>query len=52
MVQMAAVESLTALAGQNLPSLFEASPEEVQRAVGRFAPSERFSNLTREFSHA
>ena len=49
MAQMAAVESLTALTGQNLPSLFEPSPQEVQRAIGRFAGGERFSTLAREF---
>lgn len=49
MAQMAAVESLTALVGPNLPSLFEPSPEEVQRAIGRFAAGDRFSALAREF---
>jgi hypothetical protein len=49
MAQMAAVESLTALVGPNLPSLFEPSPEEVQRAVGRLAGGDRFSGLAREF---
>ncbi len=49
MAQMAAVESLTALVGPNLPSLFEPSPGEVQRAIGRFAAGDRFSVLAREF---
>ncbi len=49
MAQMAAVESLTALVGPNLPSLFEPSPGEVQRAIGRFAGGDRFSALAREF---
>jgi hypothetical protein len=49
MAQMAAVESLMALVGLNLPSLFGPSPEEVQRAIGRFAGGDRFSTLAREF---
>ena len=49
MAQMAAVESLTALVGPNLPSLFEPNPGEVQRAIGRFAGGDRFSALAREF---
>ena len=49
MAQMAAVESLTALVGPNLPSLFEPSPGEVQRAIGRLAGGDRFSALAREF---
>ncbi len=49
MAQMAAVESLMALVGPNLPSLFEPSPAEVQRAIGRFASGDRFSTLAREF---
>ena len=39
MAQMAAVESLSATIGPILPSLFGAGPEDVQRAVGRFADS-------------
>ena len=49
MAQMAVVESLTALVGPNLPSLFEPNPGEVQRAIGRFAGGDRFSALAREF---
>jgi len=49
MAQMAAVESLMALVGASLPSLFAPSPGEVQRSVGRFAGGDRFSNLAREF---
>ncbi len=49
MAQMAAIESLTALVGQDLPSLFEPGPGEVQRAIGRFAGGDRFSALAREF---
>jgi hypothetical protein len=49
MAQMAAVESLTALVGPNLPSLFRPDSEDVQRAIGRFAGGDRFSALAREF---
>ncbi len=49
MAQMAAVESLAALIGSTLPSLFEPGPGEVQRAIGRFAGGDRFSALAREF---
>src|SRR4051812_4884083 len=49
MAQMAAVESLAALVGPNLPSLFEPSAAEVQREIGRFAGGDRFSALAREF---
>lgn len=49
MAQMAAVESLTTLIGPSLPSLFEPTPGEVQRAIGRFASGDRFSALAREF---
>src|SRR3984893_18343958 len=48
MAQMAAVESLAALVGPILPSLFRPSPEEVQRAIGRFGCGDRFSALARE----
>ena len=43
MAQMAGDESLSALVGPNLTSLFGAGPEDVQRAVGRFASGDRFS---------
>ena len=49
MAQMAAVESLAALVGPNLPSLFEPNPGEVQRSIARFAGGDRFSALAREF---
>jgi len=49
MAQTAAVESLSATIGPTLPSLFGAGPEDVQRAVGRFASGDRFSQLAREF---
>jgi uroporphyrinogen-III synthase len=37
MAQLAAVESLTATVGPTLPSLLGPTPEEVQRAFGRFS---------------
>jgi len=49
MAQMAAVESLTAIVGPTLPSLFGPGPAEVQRAIGRLAVGDRFSALAREF---
>ena len=49
MAQMAAVESLTATVAPTLPSLFGPGPEEVQRAIGRFAGGDQFAALAREF---
>jgi hypothetical protein len=49
MAQMAAVESLAALVGPNLPSLFKPTAAEVQREIGRLAGGDRFSALAREF---
>jgi hypothetical protein len=49
MAQMAAVESLTAVVGPTLPSLFGPEPAEVQRAIGRYAGGDRFAALAREF---
>jgi hypothetical protein len=49
MAQMAAVESLTAAVAPTLPSLFRAEPEDVQRAVGRYASGDRFAALARDF---
>ena len=49
MAQMAAVESLTAAVTPTLPSLFGAAPEDVQRAVGRYASGDGFAVLARAF---
>ena len=49
MAQMAAIESLTAIVGAALPSLFGSTPEDVQREIGRLASGDRFSALSREF---
>ena len=46
---MAAIESLTAIVGSTLPSLFGSTPEDVQREIGRLASGDRFSTLSREF---
>jgi hypothetical protein len=49
MAQLAAVESLTKLAGEKTRSLFGVTPEDVQRAVGSFSTSKEFSALGRDF---
>jgi hypothetical protein len=49
MAQMAAVESLTKLAGEKTRSLFGATPEDVQRAVRSLSTTKEFSVLGRDF---
>ena len=49
MAQLSAVASLTRLVGQEIPSLFEAAPSDLQRALGGFATKKQFSGLAREF---
>lgn len=49
MAQLAAIESLTAVVGDDLPSLFAPDPGDVQRALGRLASGDRFAALAREF---
>lgn len=49
MAQLAATETLTALGGQGLPSLFGASSQDVQRSLARFGAPEWFSILARDF---
>jgi len=49
MAQLAAVESLTKLAGEKTMSLFGATPEDVQRAVGSFSTTKEFGTLGRDF---
>jgi hypothetical protein len=49
MAQLAAVESLTKLAGEKTRSLFGATPEDVQRAVGSFSTTKEFGTLGRDF---
>lgn len=47
--QLSAVESLTSLIGEKIGSLFEATPEDVQKALRSFATKKNFSLLTQEF---
>jgi len=49
MAQLAAVESLTKLAGEKTRSLFGATPEDVQRAVRSFSTTKEFGTLGRHF---
>ena len=49
MAQAAAVESLTAMVGRDLPELFGTTPDDVQLGLGRFAGRDRFAALTRDF---
>lgn len=46
---MAAVESLTRVAGANLPSLFEPTPDEVRHGLGRLASGQGFAALAQYF---
>lgn len=49
MAQLAATESLTALASERTASLFGTTPEDVQRALREFSTSARFRLLARDF---
>ncbi len=49
MARLAAVESLTSVVGQSLPTLFGTSSEEVRLALGRFAAPDQFARLARDF---
>ena len=49
MAQMAAAESLNAVAGRELPGLFGTAPEDVQRALGGLATVKQFSVLAQDF---
>jgi hypothetical protein len=49
MAQLAAADSLLALAGRDLPSLFSPTPNDVKLALGRLAAPNRFAMLAREF---
>jgi hypothetical protein len=49
MAQMAAAESLIAVIGPRLPSLFGPSPADVQREIGRLSSGQEFAVLAREF---
>ena len=49
MARLAAVESLTSIVGQALPTLFGATPDDVRLAIGRLAAPDRFAWLARDF---
>jgi hypothetical protein len=49
MAQMAAVESLVAVVGPQLPLLFGPSSFDVQRAIGRLSSGQQFAVLAQEF---
>lgn len=49
LAQGAAVESLAALVGDDLPALFGPTPEDVRIALGKLAAPDRFARLAREF---
>ena len=48
MAQLAAADSLAAVVGPNLPSLFGPSAEDVQLELGKFAARDRFAVLARD----
>jgi hypothetical protein len=49
MAQRSAAESLAAVAGADLPSLFGATPDDVRSALGKLAAPDRFARLARDF---
>lgn len=49
MAQLAAAESLSAVAGRFLPNLFGTSADDVQRAIGRLATGQSFGELAHDF---
>jgi hypothetical protein len=49
MVQLAATESLNAVAGRELPRLFGTTPEDVRNALAGLATVKQFSVLARDF---
>jgi hypothetical protein len=49
MAQHAAAESLAALAGSELPTLFGQTSADVRMAIGKLAAPDRFARLAREF---
>jgi hypothetical protein len=49
MAQLAAVETLTTLAGRNLPALFGASPSDLKQALGKLATVDQFRRVSRDF---
>ncbi len=49
LAQHAAAESLAAVAGVDLPSLFSPTADDVKLAIGRLAARDRFASLARDF---
>jgi hypothetical protein len=49
MAQLAAAESLSAVAARDLPSLFQPTADDVKLALGRLAAPNRFAMLARDF---
>jgi hypothetical protein len=49
MAQHAAAESLTAIAGSELPTLFGPTSSDVRMAIGKLAAPDRFARLARDF---
>jgi hypothetical protein len=49
MAQLAAAESLNAVASNYLPSLFASSSDDVKRAIGRLASGKSFGELAHDF---
>lgn len=49
LARQAATESLTAIAGAGLPSLFGSTADDVQRELGKLATKDQFAGLARDF---
>lgn len=49
MARLAAAETISAVVGAGLPTLFEVAPADVQRELARFATRDRFGDIAREF---
>jgi len=49
LTQIAAAESLAAVAGSDLPTLFGPTPEDTRLAIGKLAAPDRFARLARDF---
>jgi hypothetical protein len=49
LAQHTAAESLAAMAGSDLPSLFGPTPEDARLALGKLAAPDRFAKLARDF---
>jgi hypothetical protein len=49
LAQNAAAESLATVVGADLPTLFDATPEDARLAIGKLAAPDRFARLARDF---